>query len=338
MFDSHLFRRTTIDCRDIRGFTLVELLVVIAIIGILIALLLPAVQAAREAARRSQCTNNLKQVSLAILNFESLHNELPMGWDGEFDMKGSPKDIVTLITILPQMEQSGVEAIYNFDHRILDNNNRPATKQQIAPYQCPSDDAGGRAFHHISYDHYFARSNYVVCWGSNTLVRNSLGKNMEWVALQHYPAGSDLTNDGPFFCNRGVKLAEIMDGTSHSALASEVCAGKDDEGAPGDFDGRGLWAWPVAGASSYTHHDTPNSSANDVIYYSGCVSMPDMNLPCTTSGNNEGTHYATARSRHPGGVNVAFVDGHVDFFNDTIDLATWQRLASIADGYVAPAP
>ena len=100
-----------------RAFTLVELLVVITIIGILIALLLPAVQAAREAARKMQCSNNLKQIGLAILNFESQKKKLPMGWDGSLDKNGNAKDFETLHFILPFLEQGGVTALYNYDYR-----------------------------------------------------------------------------------------------------------------------------------------------------------------------------------------------------------------------------
>ena len=148
---------------------------VITIIGILIALLLPAVQAAREAARKMQCSNNLKQIGLAILNFESQKKKLPMGWDGSLDKNGNAKDFETLHFILPFLEQGGVTALYNYDYRTLDPINAQATTQRVTGYECPSDDAAGCKWHHLTPDLYFARSNYVVSWGSDTLVRNSLG-------------------------------------------------------------------------------------------------------------------------------------------------------------------
>ena len=136
-------------------------------------------------------------------------------------------------------------------------------------------------------------------------------------------------------------MAAITDGTSNTALASEVCAGKVDTAGNYGYDGRGLWAWPTIGSSTYTHRLTPNTSADDVLYYGQCTgaSDPSLNLPCNENyGNAEDQHYAAVRSRHPGGVNLLFVDGHVAFVGDTVDTTTWQRLGSINDGYPVVLP
>ena len=117
-------------------------------------------------------------------------------------------------------------------------------------------------------------------------------------------------------------------------MASEVCAGKADEGysVSSPYDSRGLWGWPNCGAGIYTHHDTPNSSDPDMMWPGECaISMPEANLPCTTGSTSEDTMYAAARSRHPGGVNAVFIDGHVSFIPDTVSSNIWKCLGAIAD-------
>ncbi len=323
--------------RKVHGFTLVELLVVIAIIGILIALLLPAVQAAREAARRMQCTNNLKQIGLGMLNFESTYRALPAGWIGETDVEGLAKETQAMILVLPFLEQGMVDELIDYDYRPIHDINNTALRQQITVFQCPSDDAAGRSWHgsYAGTEYAYSRSNYVVCFGSNTMAANTLGTYR--VTAQNNPA-HDFSTDGVFQSNpigtpnpiAGRKLRDVVDGTSKTVMASEVCAGKADEGFSG-YDARGLWGWPNMGASVYTHRMTPNTSARDMLYPGECADMPGANLPCTSSSGSEDTQYAAARSRHPGGVSVLFVDGHVTFVEDEIDLGAWIAMAMIND-------
>lgn len=295
-----------------RGFTLVELLVVIAIIGILIALLLPAVQAAREAARRMQCSSNLKQVGLAILNYENTHKFFPKGTSCTVACKGHS----ALASLLPYVEQGDVYNRYDFNQRIYDPDNLRVTVIHVPPYMCPSDNAAGRVMN-VN----FARSNIVVCFGSK----------------KQGVSSADWTTDGAFQNDLCKKLGDFSDGTSYTAVASEVIAGRDDNFSDDkQFDVRGVWSEGTSmGACAYTHLNTPNSSVGDALFLmSGqrnCVPLDKM--PCNDSaGSTYYNEYASARSLHPGGVNVAFADGHVSFFTDEVDLLTWQWLSTIAGG------
>ncbi len=300
--------------KDLSGFTLVELLVVIAIIGILIALLLPAVQAAREAARRMQCSSNLKQVGLAVLNYENTHKMLPKGTSCTSACKGHS----ALTLLLPYIEQDELYDTYDFDRRIYDAVNLRVTRNHIPAYMCPSDNAAGRRM-----NTHFARSNLVLCFGSKKAGVSS----------------TDWTTDGAFQNDLCKKMSDMSDGTSCTAIASEVIAGRDDNFADDQkFDVRGVWSEGTSmGTCAYTHLHTPNSSVGDALFVASfqrnCV--PADNMPCSDSaGNTYYNEYASARSLHPGGVNVAFADGHVGFYGNEIDWQLWRSLSTIAGGEI----
>ena len=126
-------------------------------------------------------------------------------------------------------------------------------------------------------------------------------------------------------------MADFRDGTSNTVVASEVLGGRDDDTTgDGTWDVRGLWAWHMMGGAAYTHRYTPNSSNGDALQGQECVAdLPD--LPCDTSCPNMlDCEQAAARSRHPGGVQAVYGDGHVGFCSNTIDLTIWQALSTIA--------
>ena len=160
-----------------RGFTLVELLVVIAIIGILVAMLLPAVQAAREAARRTQCTNNLKQIGLAILDFESQFGALPAGTTHK-EADGRPAEYSMFFLILPFLEEGDVYDRYDFDGNSRIYSNSQVNSVQIPGYLCPSDGAMGRSWAG------FARSNYVSCFGTAMQIPNPNDFSDLWTTVE----------------------------------------------------------------------------------------------------------------------------------------------------------
>jgi prepilin-type N-terminal cleavage/methylation domain-containing protein/prepilin-type processing-associated H-X9-DG protein len=320
-----------------RGFTLVELLVVIAIIGVLVALLLPAVQAAREAARRTSCVNNMRQVGLATINFESAIGVLPAGalFCEEVDLKRcgeTLREYSMFLLIQPFLEQGNIEELFDYDQRVYEvGDNRIVTRSQIPSYLCPSDDAQGRM-----WNNRFARSNFVACFGSTNLCPLlSPDKQTIYPSQRDFDIDFDgprVENDGVFrlqASRKGRGLREITDGTSHTAMVSELLAGRGD--SPGrDKDHRGLWIMVHAGGSMYTHFTTPNSSAPDGIVSWYCPDNPPPDMPCEYLPVYIG--WAAARSQHPGGVNVTFVDGHVEFKNDEVNRFLWQALASINGG------
>lgn len=320
------------------AFTLVELLVVIAIIGILIALLLPAVQAAREAARRMQCCNNLKQVGLAMHNYENQHKALPMGLVTDPAISGWPGH-TTQALMLPFLEQSALYGQYDFTKRALLAPNRTVITQVIATFNCPSDPNTGQPSVNSagasSSVNGYARSNFAVCFGTDTMLINDGGINL---ASSSSRTGVNLETDGAFRMNDSRRFRDFTDGTAHTAAGSEIRAGTD-ETIGSDWDTRGMWGIHHMGSFSYTHRDTPNSSVGDAMYATGsykrCVSAPGM--PCdNTWGIDWDKFHAAARSLHPAGVNVVFVDGHVAFVSDTVNLDVWHAIGSLNDGEPIP--
>lgn len=323
--------------RASRGFTLVELLVVIAIIGILVALLLPAVGAVRERARTVQCANRLRQVGLALKSYESSHRRLPIGVqlrDYEDTLFGSVKNpngpsdaqsysmTSALTLLLPFIEEKAAAKLYDTRYRHRNQPNQAVTATPIASYCCPSDDSSDRVFHWTGsgFDAYFRRSNYAVCFGSETL----------FPYADNNPNNSDT--NGIFREGKARRSDDVEDGTSKTILASEVLAGKVDEKSGQYFDMRGLWAVHHPGSSYYMHRLPPNDlELGDALYSSSTnYCRPEPGMPCDGSAGKEWKNmHAGARSNHAGGVNVVFLDGHMKFISDSIDLQVWQALATI---------
>jgi prepilin-type N-terminal cleavage/methylation domain-containing protein/prepilin-type processing-associated H-X9-DG protein len=314
--------------RQKRGFTLVELLVVITIIGILIALLLPAVQAAREAARKMQCGNNMKQLGIGFANFESSRKEFPNGAMGWVTSSSGWTSHSTLFQVLPYLEGQSLSDLCEFNKRIYDSaRNQQVIRTHVTTYECPSDNAAGRAA-----GKWYARSNYAVSMGTWSWAGMGKGKcDFNNIVSSPNRANMDLRTDGAFQIEKGRKISEFSDGTSATVMASEVLSGQLDSysGSPGGGDFRGIWGIPYMAYSEYVHHDTPNSTVGDVMDPREChQELPD--LPCGAGISNRCAEHAPARSRHPGGVNAMFVDGHVSFINNTINGTLWRALATIA--------
>ena len=316
--------RRTSDSRPLHGFTLVEVLVVIAIIGVLVTLLLPAVQSAREASRRMSCTNNMKQIGLAMHNHVTARRQLPSAGVGWNDALTGWRGFSALVQLLPYLEEGTVTFQVDFQARIWDQ--RAAWRNPMPMYRCPSDEADGRwSWHEVS------RSNMAFCVGTGASFKNAPGNRAFEQTRPADRVGMDLETDGAFYLEVGRGLREFTDGLSKTAFGSELLAGRvDDEVSVYASDHRGRWVMPFEGGAAYSHNTTPNSSVPDVMPYC-CVSFPDM--PCVVQGGLQDEHYA-ARSKHPGGVDVLLGDGHVDFYEDEVDFRIWQALATVRGGEV----
>jgi prepilin-type processing-associated H-X9-DG protein len=326
-------------------------LVVIAIIGVLIALLLPAIQAAREAARRSQCTNNLRQLGIAALNFESSRKTLPMGRP-----KGTAADGRTipqwghLALVLPYVESTESYDLIDFDDYDTATDDNPVKLHQFSIFTCPSNvedrmenatcDAGGKwsGAGRTSY-----RGNGGSLTGRSYQVPTSAGG-----AARDYLE----ENNGIFVTNRAVSLKQVTDGTSHTAMYSEALLGDGDKyivSVPGDWfriPGNRLSAQQVYNSCTALNAATltgPNQfpcSGRNWVHGDYATSrythiMPPNEKSCSqTTGafnaisvNEDGTA-TTASSNHPGGVNLVMVDGSTHFISDDIEVNTWWALGS----------
>lgn len=319
-----------------RAFTLVELLVVIAIIGVLIALLLPAVQAARESARMMSCKNNLKQLTLAIANYESQLGVYPAA-----GILASPSDLRSgpqfswIVMLLPMMEQQALYDQFNFKTDVFSQTSNPQS-QHLQMLQCPSDRAKGLFLvdSDLTKAKRFAKGNYAAYCS---------------------PVHTDLTHlyPGALVAHQGQCSADIRDGTTNTLAISEVRVRANDQ------DQRGAWALPWTGSSLLAfdiHHDgkdgegykahplslgqaqPPNNQGPNIDMLYKCTDLAGaqlLKMPCNNFGGGTFAYLSAApRSNHPGGVHVSLLDGSVRFITDQVDEITMAYMVSINDGRV----
>jgi prepilin-type N-terminal cleavage/methylation domain-containing protein/prepilin-type processing-associated H-X9-DG protein len=341
-------------CRNKRrGFTLVELLVVIAIIGVMVGLLLPAVQAAREAARRMSCSNNSKQIGLAMHNYHDTFNVLPKPGFHNRDIivnaSSSSSSQSWMVAILPFIEQGAIYDQFDFSHSggdrgFRDNrNNLLLGSREISTYRCPSD-GGRKALLTLSSTWVYpdgtagglARGNYGINGGSGSIFsRTDFRRPLERGPF-HF-GGSGTPSPGEPYAAR---FADIRDGLSNTVLIGELLAPEVAN------DIRAAWMYAsssyiTGGAPSYANPRfqlTPNGNALDDTKMDrpgtcGYVGVPDRQLRCVAGGSRG---FQTSRSRHPGGVHVTMADGAVKFITDSVPLQVWLTLLAMQDGQVIP--
>jgi len=346
----------------LRGFTLVELLVVIAIIAVLVALFLPALQAARESSRQTQCRNNLKQLGIAMHNHHSTKGSFPPGITAFFELGCESSSIGAngycihndpgfswVPWLFPYLEQQerfdAIDLNQHWSMWSTSDPNAPSSRAAGVPIDtllCPSDGLGGsysdfpnfeRGIYH--YGHYI-KSNYLAFMSG--LEMNDTGRDAADLIPQLRSA---------FGINRGARVVHIRDGTSNTVLLGEYLTGTSNTNRRGE-----VFTVHMGMAFLLTRY-TPNTSVPDTLTVFAkdlCDDqrppvvepatgrfkhdVPEDNLPCTTDGHPERGDVASVRSRHPGGACILLADGSVRFVGDSIDARIWRGVSTIAGGEV----
>ena len=326
--------------RGSRGFTLVELLVVIAIIGVLVALLLPAVQAARETARRSQCQSNLRQLALGILNYESSKRSLPAGGVTDGPCCGTTSKAGWSIYILPFVEQQTLFAKYDFDEAnesLIDVDkdgriNSVVREANPVLYDCPTDEdtetndrpASGPGSG-ILYNRGSYRGNAGLCTQQSAAFWDSSSEQNERFVHERGPLpGIGRLPGNAWSLKSPVSLREISDGTTSTMLLAE----KSHVGlSPESPRRRTFWAYTY---TSYQLSLTFLQTRSIVSDYDRCLQIngPFGDNPCKRSWG----------SLHPGGLSAAMCDGSVQFISEAIDIFLLGAMSTIAGGEVLPQP
>jgi prepilin-type N-terminal cleavage/methylation domain-containing protein/prepilin-type processing-associated H-X9-DG protein len=326
-----------------RAFTLIELLVVIAIIAILIGLLLPAIQKVREAAARMQCQNNLKQIALAVHNYENVQGGLPL-------LYASSNQLGWMTQILSYVEQMNLTTAYNLNYPWFDATNVTAVKQRIPIFECPTS----------PLPHIYTATD--TAFGTPTQDPGGLAETTFTIAVTDYFAfsGANATNyavyypgtvdvSGPFGAQSSTptsrRLIEITDGTSNTFLVSEQA------GRPYLYV-TGLMRVPGTSFPSYVTSgssvDAPDSIALDYGWGSWAhnnnfnvgtwapdgmsQNVPIASSPCAINCSN----YRGVYSFHTGGTNFAFADGSVHFISSSLAPSAYYALITARGGEVVP--
>ena len=311
--------------RRLAGFTLVELLVVIAIIGVLVALLLPAVQAAREAARRMSCTNNMRQLGLAGHNFHDVRGVIPPSRtaSGGFPALGIPPDAYNgwASWLLPYIEQTNLASIYNHQLHFGHASNRAAIQTQIAVFNCPSTPIKKRVAPQFTHDGFTitgaAAADYSVIREVDVGLWTSFPNDVD----TYFNNQVQGTNMGPHSRNTGssirvMRWASVSDGLSNTIFYVE------DAARPVEHVTSGRRTGSSTGGSAWA------DEANE-FGFQGCTPPNDIRpgrtpINCT----NDGEPY----SFHPNGINVVLCDGSVRFIANSIPIRTFARLVTAQGG------
>jgi prepilin-type N-terminal cleavage/methylation domain-containing protein len=308
-----------------QAFTLVELLVVIAIIGILVALLLPAIQAAREAARRSECSNHLKQIGIALHNYHDTYGRFPsLEIHTEAFLRGDNNDWGNstgnwMLFLLPFIEEQAAYEEVDFKVRWdatgdTGINNKDAVRRKYETYLCPShpeqDKVSGNGFDaHIV--HYFGVYGSMDPPGGRARQR--------WGCRSCSDSGNNSQGRGIMYYNSGTTMAQVLDGTANTIIVTEVRgytpASASAVSTP--RDGRGM-RWEI-GSGTYLQP----------------INGVDAGSP---GGNCGGCRWENAASFHPGGIQVTMADARVKFISENTDSTVFRVLGAMADGEVVNLP
>ena len=294
--------------RSHSGFTLVELLVVIAIIGILIALLLPAVQAAREAARRSQCSNNMKQLGLALHNYHDVYNVLPPGGMRDVSTTILANGLAWNVLILPFMEQQPLYDQFNFlltpDNSCAGAPNTTIARTPVAGFLCPSGtklyDGASTTIHTAHYVGIMGPKGTNPVTNTAYSVQNGTG----------YSGHGGFARDGTMYYNSEVKFRDILDGTANTLLVGEL---SHDKANCYRLWPRGIYDNHSRSTKNITY--SINAFAYGATTTTIYPSMPEFND-------------VSMSSNHPGGAQFTIADGSTRFLSETVDITLYRSAAS----------
>ena len=300
--------------RPLHGFTLVELLVVIAIIGILIALLLPAVQSAREAARRVQCVNNLKQIGLALHNYANVYSShFPPGPQGHFQ-----HGLFSLI--LPYLEQKEMQDTLDFT---ADTRTDPMRFQVVSTYICPS-------WPHKPMYTLEEVSHFDSAAGGLTLYQGVAGAFPEEDPHLVAPSFGNIPQNGMFSAYIIRRMGDVTDGLSHTLAVGEF--------AHIDSDNVGNYAEPPGSVRAWINSSLIFNGHDDIGMMSAKVVAYPINARLNRTSDGIGFNHLPFTSYHVGGENVLVGDGSVTFLNENMEFLTYQELATVARGESARIP
>ena len=333
-----LFQRTR--AKRSKGFTLIELLVVIAVIAIIVALLIPAVQTARELARKTYCVNNLKQLGIALASYSTTYDVIVPGriWRKSQDCNEQSvfsgcQNTTWFALLLPFMEETNLSNSFNyllgaeggFPNGLFANSSAMTVK--VNTVMCPSDrqETFSPQFPNVS-TFKLSRGNYAANWGNGIWLQIDMGFKAPLLQLQ-----------SAFGHSGNLSLAQVTDGLSNTVFLSEILQGRD-------ADGRGLLWSSMSGSSIYMTRFTPNGfrdlttlgsrsaiNTGDALLEPYCVNEPSRSLPCIAD-TTLGRTFAGSRSFHTGGVTTLFGDGSVHFVKNNINHLIWVGLNSISGG------
>lgn len=293
--------------RNRRGFTLVELLVVIAIIGLLVALLLPAVQAARESARRSQCQNNMRQIGVAMQSFHAARGKFPPGFVSRaaaVDGPGEGPGWGWAAHLLPNLEEANLRV--SLDRDITDPAHDSVRVARLPVFLCPSDPGEAQTF--------------TVADEAGTELTTLAFANYVGVGGTFEVTGFPDTGTGVLLRNKWMRIADITDGTSNTLMVAER-AGRQSP--------QTTWVGAVTDASVPPLNPNYEEEGPPVLVLTNTGTADDHRVP-----NSPLDHVEDSNSEHPHGVNFLFCDGSVHLINDEIDPRVWEALGTRAGGEI----